>query len=71
MTDTAGFARSDAMEEKITSSGPSCMEGYAVLPGDGMLANADGIMPAALKFDADRRFLERGLDGVDAIGERA
>ena len=30
-----------------------------------MLANAAGVMPDALKFEADKRFFERGLDGVD------
>lgn len=30
-----------------------------------MLANAAGIMPHSLKFEADRHFFERGLDGVD------
>ena len=32
-----------------------------------MLANAAGIMPDQLKFDADRDFFERGLDGVDVM----
>ncbi|MFI4948100.1 MAG: dihydrofolate reductase [Alphaproteobacteria bacterium] len=32
-----------------------------------MLANDAGIMPGSLKFDADRRFFERGLDGVDVV----
>jgi hypothetical protein len=30
-----------------------------------MLANAAGIMPDSLKFAADRRLFESGLDGVD------
>ncbi len=30
-----------------------------------MLANADGVMPEALMYDADQRFFEAGLDGVD------
>jgi hypothetical protein len=56
------------MDEKITpASGPSRIEGYAIVSEDGMLANAAGIMPATLKFEADRRFFERGLDGVDAV----
>jgi dihydrofolate reductase len=46
---------------------PSRIEGYAIVSEDGMLANAAGIMPAALKFEADRRFFEDGLDGVDAV----
>jgi dihydrofolate reductase len=32
-----------------------------------MLADAGGVMPASLKFDADKRFFERGLDGVDVV----
>src|SRR5262245_5489393 len=32
-----------------------------------MIANAAGIMPSALKFDADQQFFERGLDGVDVV----
>jgi len=32
-----------------------------------MLANSVGIMPDSLKFEADRHFFERGLDGVDVV----
>jgi dihydrofolate reductase len=32
-----------------------------------MLANASGIMPDQLKFEADQKFFERGLDGVDVV----
>jgi dihydrofolate reductase len=42
-------------------------EGYAIVSADGMLAAADGIMPATLKFDADQRFLSDSLDAVDLI----
>jgi hypothetical protein len=41
------------------------IEGYAIVSEDGMLANAAGVMPQALMFDADQRFFEAGLDGVD------
>lgn len=41
------------------------IEGYAIVSDDGMLANAAGVMPEALKFEADKRFFERGMDGVD------
>src|SRR6185437_4977132 len=34
---------------------------------DGMIANAAGILPTALKFDADRQFFERGVAGVDVV----
>jgi dihydrofolate reductase len=39
--------------------------GYAIVSEDGMIANADGIMPESLKFEADKRFFEKGLNGVD------
>ena len=32
-----------------------------------MLANAAGVMPESLKFEADQAFFERGLDGVDVV----
>ena len=32
-----------------------------------MLANDSGIMPDSLKFEADRLFFERALDGVDVV----
>lgn len=32
-----------------------------------MLANAAGIMPDSLKFEADRHFFERALDRVDVV----
>ncbi|HEX4199661.1 MAG TPA: hypothetical protein VHZ26_19650 [Caulobacteraceae bacterium] len=46
---------------------PRRIEGYAIVSEDGMLANSVGVMPQALKFEADKRFFERGLDGVDVV----
>jgi len=46
---------------------PRRIEGYAIVSEDGMLADASGIMPDQLKFDADRNFFEHGLDGVDVV----
>ncbi len=46
---------------------PRRIEGYAIVSEDGMLANASGIIPDELKFEADQRFFERGLDGVDVV----
>jgi dihydrofolate reductase len=43
------------------------IEGYAIVSEDGMLATADCIMPDSLKFEADQRFFEYGLDGVDVV----
>jgi dihydrofolate reductase len=46
---------------------PCHIEGYAIVSEDGMLANAAGIMPDSLKFEADRHFFERALDGIDVM----
>ena len=43
------------------------IEGYAVVSENGMLANAEGIMPESLKFEADQRFFERGLDRAEVV----
>jgi len=43
------------------------IEGYAVVSEDGMLADAQGIMPDSLKVEADQRFFERKLDEVDVV----
>lgn len=43
------------------------IEGYAIVSEDGMLANAAGIIPDSLKFEADQHFFERGLDGVGVV----
>ncbi len=48
-------------------SHPRRIAGYAIVSEDGMLANDAGIMPGSLKFEADRQFFERGLDGVDVV----
>jgi dihydrofolate reductase len=47
--------------------GPRRIEGFAIVSEDGMLANAEGIMPDSLKFEADRQFFECGLDGVNVV----
>jgi dihydrofolate reductase len=46
---------------------PGRIEGYAIISEDGMLATAAGLMPDSLKFDADARLFEAGLDGVDVV----
>jgi len=43
------------------------IEGYAIVSEDGTLATEAGIMPDSLKFDADARFFEAGLNGVDVV----
>jgi dihydrofolate reductase len=46
---------------------PRRIEGFAIVSEDGMLADAAGVMPDALRFKADQRFFERGLDRVDVV----
>ena len=46
---------------------PSRIEGFAIVSADGMLAGADGVMPEALKFDADQTFFRAGLDRCEAV----
>ncbi|HLK23061.1 MAG TPA: hypothetical protein VKT30_00230 [Caulobacteraceae bacterium] len=43
------------------------IEGYAIVSADGMLADAGGVMPEALKQPADQRFFEAGLDAADVM----
>ncbi len=43
------------------------IEGYAIVSSDGMIADSEGLMPDALKFEADQRFFERAMDKVDAV----
>jgi dihydrofolate reductase len=51
----------------VTKDRAGRIEGYAIISKDGMLADATGIMPDALKFEADQRFFEHALDGVDVV----
>jgi hypothetical protein len=43
------------------------LEGYVIVSGDGMLADASGTMPDTLKFEADYRFFAAALDKVDLV----
>jgi hypothetical protein len=43
------------------------IEAYAIVSEDGMLADANRVMPRALMFEADQRFFEDGLDAVDVV----
>src|SRR5215470_11943365 len=43
------------------------IEAYVIVSADGMLANADHVMPDELKFDGDQRFFSNGLDQADLI----
>jgi hypothetical protein len=42
-------------------------EGYVIVSANGMLANADRVMPAQLKFQGDKQFFTAGLDSADLI----
>jgi hypothetical protein len=43
------------------------IEGYVIVSANGMLADANGLMPDSLKFAADQSFFENALDHVDLI----
>jgi hypothetical protein len=43
------------------------IEGYVIVSADGMLANADRVMPEQLKFEGDKRFFTAALDRADLI----
>ncbi len=43
------------------------IEGYVIVSADGMLANADRVMPPELKFEGDKRFFTEALDRADLV----
>jgi hypothetical protein len=43
------------------------IEGYVIVSADGMLANADRVMPEGLKFEGDKQFFTTALDRADLI----
>jgi hypothetical protein len=43
------------------------IEGYVIVSADGMLANADRVMPIGLKFEGDKQFFTAALDRTDLI----
>ena len=43
------------------------IEGYVIVSADGMLANADRVMPMELKFEGDAKFFTAALDSSDLI----
>jgi dihydrofolate reductase len=47
--------------------GPTCIEAYAIISEDGMLADAQRHIPDALKVKADQEFFRRGLDRAAAL----
>jgi dihydrofolate reductase len=46
---------------------PTRIEGYAIVSTDGMLADAQGHIPDALKVKADQEFFHRGLARAAAV----
>jgi hypothetical protein len=46
---------------------PDRIEGLAVISADGMIADARGIQPDALKIEADQRFFHATLDEATAL----
>ena len=48
-------------------SRPFHIEGYAIVSADGMIANVEGVMPDALKIEADQRFFHCSLDRAGAV----
>lgn len=47
--------------------GPHRIEGYAIVSVDGMIADANGTMPEAIRNDADQHFLQAELDRAAVI----
>ena len=43
------------------------IEGYVIVSAEGMLANADRVMPDEMKFEADNKFFTAALDRADLI----
>jgi len=43
------------------------IDGYVIVSADGMLADADGVMPMGLKFEGDKRFFTAALDSANLI----
>jgi len=46
---------------------PFRIEGYVIVSVDGMIADAQGVMPDALKIEADQRFFLSALDRAGAV----
>ena len=43
------------------------IEAYVIVSSDGMIADAKGVMPEAIRNDADQKFFQTALDGVAVI----
>jgi dihydrofolate reductase len=47
--------------------GPDRIEGYAIVSADGMIADASGLQPDALRIEADQTFFHEALARADAV----
>jgi hypothetical protein len=43
------------------------IEGYVIVSTDGMIADVKGLMPEAIRNDADQRFFQAGLDQAAVV----
>ncbi len=43
------------------------IEGYVIVSADGMIADANGVMPESIRNAADQRFFQRGLDEAAVV----
>jgi hypothetical protein len=43
------------------------IEAYVIASADGMLADASGVQPASLHFEADQRHFQQGLDQAELV----
>ena len=43
------------------------IDAYAIASADGMIADASGVQPASLQFEADRRHFQNGLTRANAV----
>ena len=48
-------------------AGPDRIEGLAIVSADGMIADARGVQPEALKLEADQRFFHQSLDAATGL----
>ena len=46
---------------------PDRIEGLAIVSADGMIADAQGVQPDALKLEADQRFFHAALDQATVL----
>ncbi|HXX25209.1 MAG TPA: dihydrofolate reductase [Pseudolabrys sp.] len=46
---------------------PTTIVGFAIVSNDGMLADANGVMPDALKLDADQRYFIAGMNRMQVV----